>query len=154
MAWAADDPAGAKLGSSFVSDDKVHIAFEARLQPGSPSILQYGQGTLGKDGIYKRHAVNFDGRTYAGYDLRAEPLPDGRVRLRFAELSIAAAEMSKIFKDVPNWTPLARPADAPAMIEVRDGETITVVLYVNSSTGHKVTDSITVRNWQYARNQR
>ena len=62
------------MGTATYSDDHVHLAFEARLDPGSPAILQHGQGTLSKYGLIKRHVVNLEARTYGGYDLRVEPL--------------------------------------------------------------------------------
>ncbi|MCC6538787.1 MAG: hypothetical protein IT162_14630 [Bryobacterales bacterium] len=142
-AAAAQQSGGTKLGSGNFTDGNVHVSWETRLEPGSPPILKHGSGTLTENRVAKRHVVNFDSRTYFGYDLRAEALADGRVRLHFAPLSLSPEKMGEIFKQVTTWTPLPRPA-APGVVELHGGETVALDLFVNPSTGQKVTDYITV----------
>lgn len=81
---------------------------------------------------------------YFGYDLTVEPLADGRYRCRFAPLTITPREMSKIFDEVSNWMPLPLPA-MPVTTEIRAGETMALDLFVNSSTGQKITDYLTIK---------
>jgi hypothetical protein len=52
--------------------------------------------------------------------------------------------MSEIFNKVSNWVPLPRPGGSVTM-EVRAGETVALDLFVNPSTGQKVTDYLTVK---------
>ena len=134
---------GEKIMNGNASVNGVEMTFETRLEPGSPAIHRHGGGTLTEKGVMKRHLCNFDNNSYFGYDLTMEPLADGRVKLRFAPLSITPAKMSEIFREVPNWTSLARPA-GPASVEVRPGETVALDLFVNTSTGQKVTDYVTI----------
>ncbi len=134
---------GAKLMSGGVSSHGISADFETRLVPGSPPIQRHGGGTLTEGHVIKRHLCNFDNLTYFGYDLTMEALPEGRVRLRFAGLTITPPKMSEIYKEVPNWTALPLPA-APATLDVKVGETVALDLFVNRSTGQKVTDYLTI----------
>ncbi len=142
---AAVQMEGTRLGGgSFTNSDGVHVKYEARLAPGSPPMSDHGSGTLGENGVVKRHVVNMANHTYFGYDLRVETLSGGgRFRLHFAPLSMTPAQMGKIFREANDWTPLPRPA-APGMVEVNAGDTVALDLFVNPSTGQKVTDYITV----------
>jgi hypothetical protein len=135
------------MGGS-ASSNGVWVKFDTRLEPGSPPIRKHGGGTLTEKNVIKRHLCNFDNNTYFGYDLTAEPAPGGRVGLRFAPLTITPEKMSEIFHEerhrVPIWTPLPLPGGSVAM-EVRPGETVALDLFVNPSTGQKVTDYLTVK---------
>ena len=132
-------PPGAQLGSGGASSNGIWVQWETRLEPGSPPISKHSGGTLGENNVIKRHFCDFDNRTYFGYDVRAEPLADGRIRLRFEPLTITPAKMSQIFKEVPNWTPLPLPK-SPATVEVRMGDTLAMDLFSNPATGQKITD--------------
>lgn len=132
-------PRGAQLGSGGTSSNGVRVQWETRLEPGSPPISEHGGGTISEKNVIKRHFVDFDNRTYFGYDLRAEPLPDGRIRLRFEPLTITPAKMSEIFKEVANWTPLPLPK-GPATVEVRSGDTLAMDLFANPATAQRITD--------------
>ncbi|MBY0503878.1 MAG: hypothetical protein K2X03_08205 [Bryobacteraceae bacterium] len=134
---------GAKLATGEVSSHGIFVRFETRLEPDSPPIRRFGGGVLTENEVIKRHLGNFDNHTYFGYDLTMEALPDGRARLRFAGLTMTPAKMSEIFKNTPQWTALPLPA-APAMLDVRVGETVALDLFVNPSTGQKVTEYLTI----------
>jgi hypothetical protein len=138
----------ASLGTGSASINGVFVTYETRLEPGTPPIRKHGGGTLtGNNNIIKRHVCNFENNTYFGYDLIVEPLGDGRYQLRFAPLTITPQKMSEIFPRVANWTPLTLPS-GPATMEVRDGETVALDLFVHPSTGQKVTDYLTVKGNQ------
>lgn len=134
----------AQIMSGTVSSNGVSMSFETRIEPEVPGIRRSGGGTLTENNVVKRHLCNFDDGTYFGYDLTAEPLAEGRYRLRFAPLTITPQKMSEIFDKVSNWTPLPLPA-RPATMEVRAGETVALDLFVNPSTGQKVIDYLTVK---------
>jgi hypothetical protein len=122
----------------------VGVSYETQLEPPSPPIRQHGGGTLTENQIIKRHICNFDNNTYFGYDLTVRPMQDGRFEMVFAPLSITPAKMSEIFPKVSNWTLLQLPR-APAVMQVRAGETVALDLFSNPSTGQKVTDYLTIK---------
>lgn len=132
-----------RLYSSSVSSHGIFVHSETYLEPGSPSIQRHGGGVLTENGIIKSHIGNFDNQTYFGYDLTTERLADGRVRLRFAPLSIDPAKMAQLFPKVPSWRPLPLPG-GPVTLVVKDGETVALDLFTDSSTGQKVTEYLTV----------
>lgn len=133
-----------KLQGGGAGMNGIWVDFETRLEPGSPGISHHGGGTLTEKGVAKRHICNFDNNTYFGYDLTMEPLPDGKARLKFSPLSITPAKMAEIFKEVPKWTALPLPG-GPVSLDVLPGETVALDLFVNSWTGQKVTDYLTVK---------
>ncbi|MDQ2946353.1 MAG: hypothetical protein M3Y27_10500 [Acidobacteriota bacterium] len=135
---------GANLMSGGASSNGVWVNYETRLEPGSPTIARHGGGTLTEQNVIKRHVCNFDNDTYFGYDLSVETLDGGRYRFRFAPLTITPRKMSEIFTKVSNWTPLPLPG-GPVTMEVRAGETIALDLFVNPSTGQKLTDYLTIK---------
>lgn len=134
---------GAQLSSGNATSNGVSLSFDTRLEPATPPIRSHGGGTFTQDNIIKRHICNFDNHTYFGYDLAAEPIDGGRYRLRFSPLTITPQKMHEIFDKVSNWTPLPLPGGAASM-EVRAGETVALDLFVNPSTGQKVTDYLTI----------
>lgn len=125
---------GAVLMSGGASSNGVWVKFEMRLEPGSPPLGKYLGGVSGNGNTIHRDVRNSNNNTYFGYDLTVDPLGNGRYRLRFAPLS----------KSIPDWTPLPLPG-GPAIMEVRAGETVALDLFVNSSTGQKVTDYLTIK---------
>lgn len=130
------------------SSNGVHVSFSTRLEPGTPPISKHGGGTLTeKENVIKRHLCNFDNGTYSGFDLTMERLPSGRVRLRFAALTIGPEQMKKIFPKMDQWKPLPLPA-SPATVDVNPGETVALDLFVNPATGQKVTEYLTVQSDQ------
>lgn len=135
---------GAVLTSGGAGSNGIWVNYESRLEPGSPPIQKHGGGILTEKNIIKRHVCNFDNNTYFGYDLTMEPLREGVYRFRFAPLTITPEKMGQIFNKVSNWTPLPLPG-GPVTMEVRAGETVALDLFVNASTGQKVTDYLTVK---------
>ncbi|MGH9632508.1 MAG: hypothetical protein ACRD7E_29735 [Bryobacteraceae bacterium] len=135
---------GASLLTGMASSNGVWVSYETRLEPGSPPIRKHGGGVLTEKNVIKRHMCNFDNNTYFGYDLTVEPLAEGRYRFQFAPLTITPQEMSKLFDEVPNWTALPLP-DEPVTMEVMAGQTVALDLFVNPSTGQKLTDYLTIK---------
>ncbi len=132
-----------RLSTGSASTSGVSVSDQTHLEPGSPSIQRHCGGVLTENNTIKRHIGNLDNQTYFGYDLTIEPLADGRFSLRFAPLTIAPTKMTEIFREVSNWTALPLP-NGPATLVVRAGETIAVDLFINPSTGQKVTEYLTV----------
>ena len=133
-----------QLYKGFSESNGIHVQLESRLEPGSPPITKHGGGILTGNNVIKRHFCNFDNHTYFGYDLTLERIGDSKIRLRFAPLSMPPEQMSKIYEKVQTWKPLTLPAGAPASIDAHIGDTIALDLFVNSSTGQKVTEYIKV----------
>ncbi len=134
---------GAQLMTGVVSSHGITAHFETRLETGSMPMQRHGGGSMTEGYIIKRHLCNFDNRACSGYDLTMEALPDGRVRLRFAKLTITPKKMSQLFKEVPKWTVLPLPA-RPATMDVRVGETVALDLFANASTGQRVREYLTI----------
>jgi hypothetical protein len=136
---------GADLMSGGASSHGVWVRYVSRLEPGSPPIHKVGGGVLTSKDIIKRHLCNFDNNTYFGYDLTVEPIVDNRFLLLFAPSSLSPQDITGFFKEVSFWTPLPLP-DGPTTMEARAGETVALDLFVNPSTGQKVTDYLTIDN--------
>jgi hypothetical protein len=137
------DPGQLRIGTAWSNGREVQM--ETRLEPDSPSITKHGGGVLGEREVIKRHVCNFDNQTFFGYDLTVEPLQNGMLRLRFAPLSMTAPTITKLYPEVKKWKPLTRPSGAPATLDVRAGDTVALDLFVNRSTGQKVTEYLTVK---------
>lgn len=135
-----------ELWSNVSTSNGISAELKTRLEPGDPPISKHGGGTLTEKNVIKRHLCNFENNTYFGYDLTMERVGEGKVRLHFAPLSMPPQQMSKLFKEVKKWKPLKRPRNAPASLDVRVGETVALDLFVNPSTGQKVTEYVTVRD--------
>src|SRR5688572_21231796 len=131
---------GAELMSGSASSNGVSVNYVTRLEPGSPPLGKHGGGSITENnGPIKRHLCDFGSRTYFGYDLTIDPLANGMYKLRFAPLTITPQKMSEIFEKVVGWIQLPLPG-GPVTMEVRGGETVALDLFVNPSTGQKVTD--------------
>ena len=137
---------GEKLMTGTTEISGVFMHLETRLEPGNPPITKHGGGSLTENNVLKRHICNFDNKTYFGYDLAAEKLTNGQVRLKFSPLSMPPAQMTKLFNQVQHWNQLALPTGSPATLDVRPGDTVALDLFVNPSTGQKVTEYITVKS--------
>jgi hypothetical protein len=137
---------GEQLWTGNATSKGVWVDIETRLEPSSPPIYRHGGGTITDKDVIKRHLCNFDNKTYFGYDLTMERLTDGKIRLRFAPLTITPREMSELFEQVRNWKALVLPAGSPASLDVRVGDTVALELFVNPSNGQKVTEYLTVKD--------
>lgn len=133
----------AQLRTGSAESNGVWVNYETRLEPPSPPIYNHGGGVLTEKNIIKRHICNFDNNTYFGYDLTVEKL-GGKYRFRFGPLTITPELMSRIFNKVPRWTALQLPGGEVVM-DVRAGETVALDLFVNTSTGQRVTEYLTVK---------
>lgn len=134
---------GAPIASGNATIDGIQVKYETRLEPESPRISRVGAGYVQDNRVMKRYLCNFENRTYFGYNLSIEPLPQNRFRLHFAPLSITPKEMTEIFKQVSDWSPLPLPNGSTTM-DVQAGDTLALDLFVHASTGQKVTDYLTV----------
>ncbi|HYO84490.1 MAG TPA: hypothetical protein VES20_24015, partial [Bryobacteraceae bacterium] len=132
------------LQSGSASSNGVWVQYQTRLEPPSPPITSHGGGVLTENNIIKRHLCDMTTRKYFGYDLTVEPAGAGRFNFRFAPLSMSPQQIGKLFSG-PAWTPLPLPAQ-PVTMQVREGETVALDLFANSSTGQKVTEYLTVRS--------
>lgn len=135
---------GDQLMSGDAVSNGVSVNYETRLEPGSPEIRKHGGGSISGKNIIKRHLCNFDNKTYFGYDLTVETVSDGRYRFHFAPLSMTPREMTSLYDEVANWTPMPLPGGT-VTTEIRAGETMALDLFVNPSTGQKITDYLTIK---------
>ena len=122
----------------------VWVQYEMRLEPPSPPLAHFGGGVATSKDIIHRQINDRANKTYFGYDLVTEVLPDGRYRLTFAPLTLTPARMERMHPDIKGWSVLPLPSQ-PASQIVRAGETVALDLFINPSTGQKLVDYISVK---------
>lgn len=132
-----------RIGTSW--SNGLEVQLETRLEPDSPVVTKHGGGVLTEPEVIKRHMCNFDNHTFFGYDLTLEGLKNGMVRMRFVRLSMTARAITELYPDVKNWKALVLPPGSPASLDVHVGDTVALDLFVNRSTGQKVTEYLTVK---------
>jgi hypothetical protein len=136
-----------QLATGSASSNGVSLSYEARLEPPTPPVSKFCSGTLTQNNIIKRHLCDPVQKTYFGYDLTMEALPDGSARLTFSPLTITPQKMEEIFPDVKGWTLLPLPQQPVTQI-LHAGESLEMDLFVNPSTGQKIVEYIKVRDGQ------
>ena len=122
----------------------VSYSYETRLEPPDPPISKNGGGTLTINNVVKRHLCDFVQKKCFGYDLKMEPLPDGRYLFEFSQLTITPEKMAEIFDNVGGWTLMPMP-QRPATQVLSAGDTVALDLFVNPATGQRIVDYITVQ---------
>jgi hypothetical protein len=134
----------AQLMTGSGSVNGVSYSYETRLEPPDPPISKNGGGTLTIDNVVKRHICDFVQKRCFGYDLKVEPLSDGRYLFEFSPLTITPEKMAEIFDNVGGWTLLPMPQH-PATQILQPGDTVALDLFINPSTGQKIVDYIKVQ---------
>jgi len=134
----------AQLMTGNGSVNGVSYSYETRLEPPDPPISKNGGGTLTINNVVKRHLCDFVQKKCFGYDLKMEPLPDGRYLFEFSQLTITPEKMAEIFDNVGGWTLMPMP-QRPATQVLSAGDTVALDLFVNPATGQRIVDYITVQ---------
>ncbi len=136
-------PAGlfAQTGGLTVSNQAwrgLEIRFETKIEP--PGTLLPGGVITGPDRVH--HIINDAAHHRAfGYDIGLDPAADGQTaQIRIERWNPAESKIS--FH--AGWTFLQLPK-YPVIPNVKVGETVALDLLVNSSTGQKVVDYLTLR---------
>jgi hypothetical protein len=131
----------AQVGGLTVSNQAwkgLEIRFETKIEP--PGTLLPGGVIAGPDRAH--HIINDAAHKRAfGYDIGLDPAPNGQTaQIRIERWNPAA---SKVTFDA-GWTFLELPK-YPVIPNVKVGETVALDLLVNSSTGQRVVDYLTLQ---------
>jgi hypothetical protein len=126
--------------------DGSHFFFDTVVQPAAPIVQGIGGGVINGNRLH-RIMVDSQNRTYFGYDITMEPLPEqDTYRVTFGRLSVTRGDLRGFGEDLPQYVQLGDPGwGGPAVRTVRAGEVLTLDLLINSSTGQKIVDYITVQ---------
>jgi hypothetical protein len=145
---AAGGQTGRQLISGSASTGSAAFRYEAMLEPATPDLSgRFGGGVIAGKGIH-RYMTERESRTYFGYDLLLEPLPEpNSYRASVRPLSIGADRLQ--LKDAAAWNQAPLPG-YPEARAVRGGDTIAVDLLVNAATGQKIVDYIHIQDQKRA----
>jgi hypothetical protein len=147
---------GAAVLTGGATSNGIWVNYETHVEPPIPPVHNLSGGsTVGEGNTIKKFLCNFENRTYSGYDLIVElivdPLGQNRYRMRFAPLTITPEKMNEMYKRsragdsvAREWSRLPLPS-TPVTMEIRAGETVALDLFVNPSTGQKITDYLTIK---------
>jgi hypothetical protein len=133
---------GAQLAKGSGSLNQVSYRYATHLEPAEPGVKRLTTGTINDGKTVQRHLCIDDRKTYFGYDLRFEPVGDGRVRVLFSPSSITPDKMARIMKS-DGWTMLAVPA-MPGPQVVSPGDEVVFDLFVHPQTGQRIVEHVWV----------
>ena len=135
---------------SATSSRGIKLRYQTRLEPASPAemVNRLGSGVRTGTGKFNRAVDNFsrilyDDDQYFGYDFQMEQIPGtSQIRVSILPLSTQPSDLDSHSNRLRK--PVAIPTYPPSQM-VEDGTTIAVDLLVNSVTGQKLVDYLTIR---------
>jgi hypothetical protein len=133
-----------QIRSATWSTDQFVLRYRTMVEPPRPSGQGVRIGGGGADDSTTQHRILTDSqqKKYFGYDLQVQPMGDGRFQLTFKPLTLSTANRN-FFKLGTDWSELQMPT-VPAMMQIKDGETVALDLLVNQSAGEKIVEYISV----------
>jgi len=139
---AADRPGKiVSHGMTFENGVEVHIDVVAE-PPVKPNSSIQGTGINYSDGKLHRYIWKWKDpeKIYFGYDLTAEPLPDGTIRVSIDPLSLSVDELDKLAgaKMFSSFRPVIPRCPYPQI--VKDGDTIAFDILVSPDGKQKIVD--------------
>jgi hypothetical protein len=144
-------PLGAQHTAVYINSpgwQGAQLGFVTKVEPPGDDREALQGGVLGN--VERPHRVIFDERhrRYFGYDLRLEPLADGKtLQLRIEPLTLSRAQAEE--NGIGAGWKLLVPAKYPAVPPLRMGETLALDLLVNPATGQKIVDYLTLRRSRF-----
>lgn len=140
-----------RLDSGNFSGPQFAIYWETRVEPASPALAQsLGTKMVAKvvsdTGMFIRVLMDREHRTYFGYNMAVKAVSSGSYNLYWQQrlnLTPALAQDLRI-DDPPAWTELSV-RSVPGEKVVRMGDVIAIDLMVNSDTGQKIVDYISIQ---------
>ena len=149
--WTADpsrkQSPSVRIDGGVVSREKFSFHWETRISPASPP-LSGGFSTTTTDtmGVIHRVMMDRSGRTYFGYDVLIDALPeDYSYRITFKPLVMTSALAKGL--DMDRWSAwmLLTAPRFPSPQIVRGGDILEFTLLTNQATGQKISDYISVQ---------
>jgi len=152
QAWEANNPAkrgeSNRIGGGSVTRDKYVIYWESRVEPATPPMAQSFSTRAVTDDSPAIHRIMIDnsGRTYFGYDVVVEALPEPHAyRVTFTPMNMPGTTLQGLLKGSEvNWGGVAPPR-FPAPRTVHSDEIVEVELLTNPATKQKILDYISIQ---------
>ena len=138
----------ARLDGGVVLREKFGFYWETRIEPSVPKPAEgFSTSTMDSKGVIHRVMLDRSNRTYFGYDVLIDGLPDsGNYRLTFKPLVMQAGIADGLSLDRwSDWTPLAAPRFPPSLI-IHVGEILKLTLLANSSTNQNISDYVSIQD--------
>ena len=144
----ADPAQSSRIGSGSVMRERFGFYWETRIVPSSPSLGEGFTTRAMTDTTPVIHRVMLDrsGRTYFGYDVLVDTLPEANTyRITFQPLVMNERMALGLFMDSWSaWVPLAAPR-FPAPQTVHIGEILELTLLTNAATKQRIVDYVTIQ---------
>jgi hypothetical protein len=144
---AAQQSPSIRIDGGGVSREKFDFHWETRISPASPPLAEgFGTTTTDSMGVIHRVMLDRSGRTYFGYDVLIDVLPEvNTYKVTFKPLVMTSTLAQGWSMDRwSQWIPLSAPR-FPAPQNVRGGEILELTLLTNSGTGQRIVDYLSVQ---------
>jgi len=144
---AAKQSPSVRIDGGVVSREKFGFHWETRLSPPSPPLAEgFSTTTTDSTGVIHRVMLDRSGRTYFGYDVLVEVLPEANIyKVTFKPLVMTSRLAEGWSMDRwSEWLPLAAPR-FPAPQSVRSGEILELTLLTNGGTGQRIVDYVSIQ---------
>jgi hypothetical protein len=131
-----------------VQREKYSFHWETRIEPPAPNPIANGLTTRTSEtnGVIHRIMIDRSGKTYFGYDLQIEALPENnnyRVTFRPLVMQLEMMEGLTLSRGV-DWNSLAAPRFPPSQV-VRRGEILEMTLLTNAQTNQRIVDYLSIQ---------
>ena len=151
-AWTNDTPAklaeSLRLDGGVVRREKYGFHWETRIEPPAPNFPGAGFSTraMETNGAIHRIMIDRNGKTYFGYDVTVEELPEANTyRLTFRPLVMEAEIVAGLaLNRIAEWTSLPAPR-SPAPQTVHKGEILEITLLTNNQSKQRIVDYVSIQ---------
>lgn len=140
-----------RIDGGMISQAKFGFYWETRLDPSSPPMAGFSTETADNPGVVHRVLLDRMRQIYVGYDAVVAVLPESnRYRITFQKLTMTPELSRSLLGFSPtDWTPIQTPGwglrGLPTPQDIRGGEVLELTLLMNTRTGQRVTDYVTVQ---------
>jgi hypothetical protein len=149
--WTGDtsrkESPSVRIDGGVVSREKFAFHWETRILPATPPLAEgFSTTTTDTFGVIHRVMMDRSGRTYFGYDVLIDVLPENNsYRITFKPLVMTSTLAKGLEMDQWSaWMTLAAPR-FPAPQVVHGGDILEFTLLTNQATGQKISDYISVQ---------
>lgn len=149
--WSANTAAkqtpSIRIGGGVVSREKFGFHWETRIAPATPALAEgFSTTTTDSMGVIHRVMLDRSGRTYFGYDVLVDVLPEvNSYKVTFKPLVMTSTLAQGWSMDRwSEWIPLSAPR-FPSPQNVRSGEILELTLLTNSGTGQRIVDYLSLQ---------
>lgn len=136
------------IGNGSVGRDKYVVFWESRIDPATPPMAAsfVTRAVTDASPVIHRIMIDNSGRTYFGYDVLVEALPEPHAyRITFTPMNMPRATLQSLLKGSEvNWG-LVGPPRFPPPRTVHSDEILEVEMLTNSTTKQKILDYISIQ---------